>query len=186
MWRYYLVPVASREPFLSLNFDAPMYVLDSKAATLQRAEVHRLAPPDTPAEELRLRIRWAAQGRTGAGGPPCTRLPAPPLPALPACLYASHVPAAWCQHTTDLASGACCCCCWCRDEVVTVDTAESLPTWEHAVQARIGGTPALRQAPTQPGGSLVLSRPTTGAGACSVAAVGTAHCSAAQLSPRSC
>jgi hypothetical protein len=37
-----------------------------------------------------------------------------------------------------------------REEVVTVDTAESLPDWETAVQSRIHGVPALRQAAADP------------------------------------
>jgi hypothetical protein len=59
---------------------------------------------------------------------------------------------------------------------VTVDTADSLPTWEHAVQARIGGAPALRQAHSKAGPAVA----TFLAGACSVLA--TARCRAALLS----
>lgn len=33
----------------------------------------------------------------------------------------------------------------CRDDAVTVDTLESIPGWEHVVQARLNGIPALRQ-----------------------------------------
>lgn len=32
----------------------------------------------------------------------------------------------------------------CRDDVVTVDVLESLPSWEEAVQQRLKGLPALR------------------------------------------
>ncbi|PSC71364.1 acetoin utilization [Micractinium conductrix] len=85
VWRYYLVPVVSEEPETQLSFDE-IYVLDGKAASLARCEVHNLAPPDTPPEDLRLRI---------------------------------------------------------RDDVVTVDTIQSLPEYEHAVQARIHSVPAL-------------------------------------------
>ncbi|EFN54307.1 hypothetical protein CHLNCDRAFT_135502 [Chlorella variabilis] len=87
VWRVYLVPVVADDPEgeLELSFDN-IYVLDGKAASLQLCEVHRLAPPDTPPRDLRLRI---------------------------------------------------------RDDVVTVDTVQSMPDWEHAVQARINGIPAL-------------------------------------------
>ena len=63
VWRYYLVPVVSEEPETQLSFDE-IYVLDGKAASLARCEVHNLAPPDTPPEDLRLRIRCVA-GRGG-------------------------------------------------------------------------------------------------------------------------
>lgn len=60
MWRYYLVPMLPTDPNNEeqpcLSFDE-IYVLDGKAATLSRCEVHRLAPPDTPLRDLRLRIR---------------------------------------------------------------------------------------------------------------------------------
>lgn len=87
VWRYYLVPVESREPQLRLSFTDPVYMLDGKTTGLQRCEVHYLAPADTPPAELRLRI---------------------------------------------------------RDDVITVDSAASMPTWEHAVQARMRAVPALR------------------------------------------
>lgn len=56
VWRYYLVPQLASEPEVQLSFD-DIYVMDGKAATLSRCEVHRLAPPDTPPQDLRLRIR---------------------------------------------------------------------------------------------------------------------------------
>ncbi|KAL4429363.1 hypothetical protein ABPG77_005137 [Micractinium sp. CCAP 211/92] len=87
VWRYYLIPQVASEPEVQLSFDT-IYVMDGKTATLSRCEVHRLAPPDTPPQDLRLRI---------------------------------------------------------RDDVVTIDTIESLPDWENAVKARINSTPALSQ-----------------------------------------
>lgn len=88
VWRYYLVPVATREPELRLDFDSELFMLDARSATVRRCEVHRLAPPDTPQHELRLRI---------------------------------------------------------RDEVVTIDTGESIPDWEDVVVARKSGHPSLSQ-----------------------------------------
>lgn len=92
VWRYYLVPVVDAESEEErLSFDG-IHVLDGKAASLTRCEVHRLAPPDTPSRDLRLRI---------------------------------------------------------RDDVVTIDTIESLPDWEHAVRARLNAVPALSQLEVQ-------------------------------------
>lgn len=39
VWRYYLVPVASREPELHLDFDSQLFVLDARSATVRRCEV---------------------------------------------------------------------------------------------------------------------------------------------------
>lgn len=87
LWKLYLVPLVSEDPEPQLSFD-DIYVLDATSASLQRCEVHRLAPPDTPQADLRLRI---------------------------------------------------------RQDIVTIDRIESIPTWEHAVQARMNGVPALSQ-----------------------------------------
>ncbi len=56
VWRYYLIPQVASEPEVQLSFDT-IYVMDGKTATLSRCEVHHLAPPDTPPQDLRLRIR---------------------------------------------------------------------------------------------------------------------------------
>ncbi|KAL4458637.1 hypothetical protein ABPG75_013502 [Micractinium tetrahymenae] len=87
VWRYYFIPQLASEPEVQLSFD-DIYVMDGKDASLARCEVHRLAPPGTPPQDLRLRI---------------------------------------------------------RDDVVTIDTIESIPDWEHAVKARINSAPALSQ-----------------------------------------
>ena len=67
VWRVYLVPVVADDPEgeLELSFDN-IYVLDGKAASLQLCEVHRLAPPDTPPRDLRLRIRCGCQPAVAA------------------------------------------------------------------------------------------------------------------------
>jgi hypothetical protein len=56
----YLVPVVSLEPF-QLAFEN-IWVLDGKTASLKPVEVHRLAPADTPLQDLRLRIRCGGCG----------------------------------------------------------------------------------------------------------------------------
>ena len=90
VWRYYLVPVASREPYLRLDLDQPLYVLDGKAATLSLAEVHRLAPPDTPAEELRLRIRCGAGARGALSAHDCSACLHVCQSACFCCLMSAH------------------------------------------------------------------------------------------------
>ena len=39
VWRYYLVPVATREPELRLDFDSELFMLDARSATVRRCEV---------------------------------------------------------------------------------------------------------------------------------------------------
>ena len=55
----FLVPIISEDPEadVRLSFDG-IWVLDGKTASLGPARVQRLAPPDTPPDMLRLRIRW--------------------------------------------------------------------------------------------------------------------------------
>ena len=53
--KIYFVPVASTEPY-ELDLEC-VYVLDGTKKTLERLTVQRLAPPDTPEQDLRMRIR---------------------------------------------------------------------------------------------------------------------------------
>ena len=68
LWRYYLVPIAARQPMFELDLEGgEVYVLDAKTASVRCCPVHRLAPPGTPPQELRLRIRCGEAGsRVGA------------------------------------------------------------------------------------------------------------------------
>lgn len=81
VWRLYLVALASREP-RQLDLQR-MWVLDGRSRSVSRVDVRWLAPPDTPASNLRLRIT--------------------------------------------------------RDGVVTVDTLQSIPSWEAVVQRYLDG-----------------------------------------------
>jgi hypothetical protein len=74
LWRVYLVPLASREP-LQMSFEG-LWMLDGKTASLQPVQVHRLAPPDTPQHELRLRIRCAPPAGCLRVAPGCRPGPA--------------------------------------------------------------------------------------------------------------
>lgn len=100
--------------------------------------MHRLAPPDTPQHELRLRIRWAlllaAVSAALSGVPCCAAL----------CLPRAA------QHVLVLSATLSPLQLWyppCRDEVVTIDTGESIPDWEDVVVARKSGHPSLRYGP---------------------------------------
>lgn len=53
--RVYFIAVASIDPF-RVDMER-VYLLDGARRTLSKLEVRRLAPPDTPPEELRVRIR---------------------------------------------------------------------------------------------------------------------------------
>ena len=55
VWKVYLVAVASMDPY-ELDLEQ-VYVLEGAGKSLSKLVVERLAPPDTPKEEMRMRIR---------------------------------------------------------------------------------------------------------------------------------
>lgn len=76
----HFIPVASLDPY-QLDLESGVFVLEHKSRTLTRSPIVRLAPPDTPPHDLRLRIRYATASQAG-GQHGSQRQPAGVLAAL--------------------------------------------------------------------------------------------------------